>query len=266
MNFPAPPAKLSAEENCILHSVHSNVLNWFTFVLLLLCKNPLFFFFKVKLCPYLELDEELQGYKNATQFTQLTVFCFGGNKHSSLTTYMSFMIVSDLGMTLTFYPTDMEYLEALTEGLERVLMVRGTGQEVVTIYSWVTLEQWIRKMPNQHHTISSCVTPAHSSRLTTPHRHPLLLIKTESICRIFFGGGSNCQCLDPIDIELCSLDKSNVIDESRSRNTVWSSASSDHYIVSMYVTCMCDWRVHKMCTQSCTHCSMQQYVQYVVTS
>ena len=31
--------------------------------------------------------------------------------------------------------TDMEYLEALTEGLNRVLMVRGSGKEVVTIYS-----------------------------------------------------------------------------------------------------------------------------------
>lgn len=29
----------------------------------------------------------------------------------------------------------MEFLEVLTEGLERVLMVRGTGQEVITIYS-----------------------------------------------------------------------------------------------------------------------------------
>ena len=29
----------------------------------------------------------------------------------------------------------MEYLEALTEGLNRVLMVRGSGKEVVTIYS-----------------------------------------------------------------------------------------------------------------------------------
>ena len=30
---------------------------------------------------------------------------------------------------------DMEYLEVLTEGLERVLMVRGGGREVITIYS-----------------------------------------------------------------------------------------------------------------------------------
>lgn len=31
--------------------------------------------------------------------------------------------------------TDMEFLEVLTEGLERVLMVRGGGREVITIYS-----------------------------------------------------------------------------------------------------------------------------------
>merc|ERR1711997_1057003 len=29
----------------------------------------------------------------------------------------------------------MEYLEVLTEGLERVMMVRGGGREVITIYS-----------------------------------------------------------------------------------------------------------------------------------
>ena len=30
---------------------------------------------------------------------------------------------------------DMEFLEVLTEGLERVMMVRGGGREVITIYS-----------------------------------------------------------------------------------------------------------------------------------
>lgn len=30
----------------------------------------------------------------------------------------------------------MEFLEVLTEGLEKVLMVRGGGREVITIYSW----------------------------------------------------------------------------------------------------------------------------------
>jgi len=29
----------------------------------------------------------------------------------------------------------MEFIEALTEGLDRVLLVRGTGTEVITIYS-----------------------------------------------------------------------------------------------------------------------------------
>ena len=31
--------------------------------------------------------------------------------------------------------TDMEFLDELTEGLDRVLMVRGGGREVITIYS-----------------------------------------------------------------------------------------------------------------------------------
>jgi hypothetical protein len=30
---------------------------------------------------------------------------------------------------------DMDFLEVLTEGLEKVLMVRGGGREVITIYS-----------------------------------------------------------------------------------------------------------------------------------
>lgn len=30
---------------------------------------------------------------------------------------------------------DMEFLEVLTEGLNRVLLVRGGGREVITIYS-----------------------------------------------------------------------------------------------------------------------------------
>ena len=30
---------------------------------------------------------------------------------------------------------DIEYLEVLTEGLNKVLLVRGTGKEVITMYS-----------------------------------------------------------------------------------------------------------------------------------
>lgn len=37
-------------------------------------------------------------------------------------------------LSLTARP-DMEFLEVLTEGLERVLLVRGGGSEVITIYS-----------------------------------------------------------------------------------------------------------------------------------
>lgn len=35
--------------------------------------------------------------------------------------------------------SDMEFLEVLTEGLERVLLVRGGGREVITIYSWPSI-------------------------------------------------------------------------------------------------------------------------------
>ncbi len=35
--------------------------------------------------------------------------------------------------------SDMEFLEVLTEGLNRVLLVRGGGREVITIYSWSVL-------------------------------------------------------------------------------------------------------------------------------
>jgi len=37
----------------------------------------------------------------------------------------------------------MEFLEVLTEGLERVLLVRGGGREVITIYSWKAKDQFI---------------------------------------------------------------------------------------------------------------------------
>lgn len=36
---------------------------------------------------------------------------------------------------ISIHSPDMEFLEVLTEGLERVLMVRGGGREVITIYS-----------------------------------------------------------------------------------------------------------------------------------
>lgn len=51
------------------------------------------------------------------------------------TTYhWNVMEKNSIYLILKFFP-DMEYLEVLTEGLERVLMVRGGGREVITIYS-----------------------------------------------------------------------------------------------------------------------------------
>ena len=41
----------------------------------------------------------------------------------------------DLHNTMFTVAIDMEFLDVLTEGLDRVLMVRGGGREVVTIYS-----------------------------------------------------------------------------------------------------------------------------------
>ena len=41
----------------------------------------------------------------------------------------------DPGVTLDLGVSDMEFLEVLLEGLNRVLLVRGGGQEVITIYS-----------------------------------------------------------------------------------------------------------------------------------
>jgi len=41
----------------------------------------------------------------------------------------------ELLVYLNSFTADMEFLEVLTEGMERVLMVRGGGSEVITIYS-----------------------------------------------------------------------------------------------------------------------------------
>lgn len=50
-----------------------------------------------------------------------------------------FVLVCDEGgaqvCILTAADSDMEFLEVLLEGLNRVLLVRGGGREVITIYS-----------------------------------------------------------------------------------------------------------------------------------
>ena len=39
----------------------------------------------------------------------------------------------------------MHYLDALSDNLERVLMVHGSGREVITVYSWKNNKQNLRK-------------------------------------------------------------------------------------------------------------------------
>ena len=51
-----------------------------------------------------------------------------------LSTFTGFRFTFAISLTKVVH-SDMEFLEVLTEGLERVLMVRGGGREVITIYS-----------------------------------------------------------------------------------------------------------------------------------
>lgn len=47
-----------------------------------------------------------------------------------------FLMIEDASSSFFDSPLpDMEFLEVLTEGLNRVLLVRGGGREVITIYS-----------------------------------------------------------------------------------------------------------------------------------
>lgn len=57
-----------------------------------------------------------------------------------LSTICIFLLLSSqrfdfLAIFLDPLAADMDFLEVLTEGLEKVLMVRGGGREVITIYS-----------------------------------------------------------------------------------------------------------------------------------
>lgn len=59
------------------------------------------------------------------------MFLFGGQCTCAINSINKCQI-----MLFNFRRTDMEFLEVLTEGLNRVLLVRGGGREVITIYSW----------------------------------------------------------------------------------------------------------------------------------
>lgn len=60
----------------------------------------------------------------------------GGEGHISLGgSREAWLSLDPRAASLTWCAADMEFLEVLTEGLERVLLVRGGGREVITIYS-----------------------------------------------------------------------------------------------------------------------------------
>lgn len=67
----------------------------------------------------------------------------------------------------------MEFLEVLTEGLNRVLLVRGGGREVITIYSWKNSSHQHIPTPSLNHSTPNFSftypTPKHS--LTTPKQY-----------------------------------------------------------------------------------------------
>lgn len=90
---------------------------------------------------------------------------------------------------------DMEFLEVLTEGLNRVLLVRGGGREVITIYSWKSSFHGRHVSPKNHPFPLSSVTtptlscqccfkitptlcPSHSRVWSSPHTQPTASLDT----------------------------------------------------------------------------------------
>ena len=61
--------------------------------------------------------------------------CTHTHTHTHTRTHTHTHTISICCYVLDQVYTDMEFLDVLTEGLERVLMVRGGGREVITIYS-----------------------------------------------------------------------------------------------------------------------------------
>ena len=125
LNMPGPPRNPAGDENCILH-----------FLLTVDCAS-------------------LPVYQDWTQFhfnrfifhllnwvnwkwTNSCVFCHSYSRHScsSYSIYAFYCYWENVSRPVLNRWSDMEFLEVLTEGLERVLLVRGGGSEVITIYSW----------------------------------------------------------------------------------------------------------------------------------
>lgn len=75
----------------------------------------------------------------------------------------------------------MEFLEVLTEGLEKVLMVRGGGREVITIYSWTRCA----RAPTPLDPASSCTPETRAPPETTlERRRRLIQTVRAAVCRL----------------------------------------------------------------------------------
>ncbi|KRZ76602.1 Solute carrier family 12 member 6 [Trichinella papuae] len=60
----------------------------------------------------------------------------GYEKFCKLLVYIYIVFFFPISLFCTkFFPTDMEYIEVMTTGLNRVVLIKGTGSEVVTIFS-----------------------------------------------------------------------------------------------------------------------------------
>uniref|UniRef100_A0A665VIQ8 Solute carrier family 12 member 7-like n=1 Tax=Echeneis naucrates TaxID=173247 RepID=A0A665VIQ8_ECHNA len=97
LNMPGPPRNRGGDENCILNLCHAIK-------------------FQLSMMHFVVIDAEACDVTVITSVWYLNALC---------------SCIS----TLTAVDSDMEFLEVLLEGLNRVLLVRGGGREVITIYS-----------------------------------------------------------------------------------------------------------------------------------
>lgn len=95
---------------------------------------------------------------------ELTVLAWS----SSVTSYTEFASSSFFDSSLP----DMEFLEVLTEGLNRVLLVRGGGREVITIYSWKSSP--LSQTPTHPPVLHPCICVTCPPISTLRHHHVAL--------------------------------------------------------------------------------------------
>lgn len=148
LNMPGPPRNTDGDENCILFSMRNYLVSHSMWP-----ESQRSF----------DLDNSYSWYplRAGSACTMNSLWYFIGiwshghhmAHNRDFLFFMSMSVLSVLNWSL-----DMEFLEVLTEGLERVLLVRGGGREVITIYSWpdlVTSLGFYRHISQEHHEICS---------------------------------------------------------------------------------------------------------------